>query len=89
MLAGHEQSNHHVGNLMVGNRLAVLVRRGHEMLHHVVLAIIRSLSAAVLDNVHVDLSNSSLSVITLAVRREREPVKHEVVGCEAHVQVVV
>lgn len=89
MLAGHEEGNHHVGDLVVGDGGTVLVGRVHEMLHHVVLGVVVVLNAALLDGVHVDLGDGSLGVVTLAVPGERGPVKHEVDGGEAHVEVVV
>lgn len=89
VLAGHEEGNHHMGDLVVGDGGAVLVGRVHEMLHHVVLGVIVVLVAALLDGVHVDLGDGSLSVVTLAVPGERSPVKHEVDGGEAHIKVVV
>jgi hypothetical protein len=89
VLAGHEKSNHHVGDFMVRDRGAVLVSRVHEMLHHIVLSVIVVLSSALLNGVHIDFGNSALGVVTLAVPGERSPVKHEVDGGETHIKIVV
>lgn len=88
VLAGHQQGNHHVGDFVIGNLGAVLVGGVHEMLHHILLAIIAT-SATALHCVHVDLGDSSLGVITAVVPGEGSPVKHEVDGRKAHIQVVV
>jgi hypothetical protein len=89
VLASHEQGNHHVGDLVVRDRGAVLVGGVHEMLHHIVLGLVVVLGTALLDGVHVDLGNGALSVVTLSVPGERSPVKHEVDGGEAHIKIVV
>lgn len=89
MLASHEQGNHHVGDLVVGNLGAVLVGCVHEMLHHVELLVSVAHSATLIDGVHVDLGNGALSMVTLAVPGERGPVEHEVDGGEAHIEIVV
>jgi len=89
VLTGHEKGNHHVGDLVVGDRGAVLVGRVHKMLHHVVLRIVSALSTALLDGIHVDLGNSALGLVTLEVGRKRSPVKLEVDRGETHVEVVV
>ena len=88
VLASHEQGNHHVRNLVVGNLDAVLVGRVHKMSHHVELLVI-ALGAALLDDIHVDLSHSLLGIVTLAVPGERGPVQHKVDRSEAHIQIVV
>lgn len=89
VLASHEEGNHHVGDLVVRDRGTVLVSRVHQVLHHVVLRLVVTLSTAFLDGVHVDLGNSALGVVALAVRGERSPVKLEVDGGEAHIEVMV
>lgn len=88
VLAGHEEGNHHVGDLVVGDLGAVLVGRVHQMGHDIE-SVGAALLAALLDFVHVDLGNGALGVITLLVPGERGPVQHEVDGGEAHVEVVV
>lgn len=89
MLAGHEQSNHHVGDLVVRDGGAVLVHRCHEMLHNVEFIVFVAEGLSFLNGIHVDLGNGTLSVVTLAVPGERGPVQHKVDGGEAHVEVVV
>lgn len=89
MLASHKEGNHHVGNLVVRDTDTVLVCRVHKVLHHVMLGFVVALGAALLDSVHVDLGNSALGVVALTVPGERGPVKHEVDGGEAHIEVVV
>lgn len=89
VLASHEKGNHHVGNLVVRNRVAVLVDRLHEVLQDIQFLVIITQGSSFLDGIHVDLGNGALSVITLAVPGERSPVEHKVDGGEAHVEVVV
>lgn len=89
VLASHEEGNHHVGDLVVGDTDAVLVGGVHQVLHHVVLGLIAAGSTALLDGVHVDFGNGSLGAITAAVPGERSPMKSEVDGSEAHIEIVV
>ena len=88
VLTSHEQRNHHVGNLVVGNLGAVLVARVHQVLHDVKLLVV-GVRTALLDGIHVDLGDSLLGMVTPAVPGKRGPVKSEVDGGEAHVEVVV
>lgn len=92
VLTSHEQSNHHVSNLLVGNHLASLVFAVHQVPDHVRLAVFGLSLAAVassLDDLHVCLGHLALSSVALAVLGERCPGKHEVDGGEAHVEIVV
>lgn len=88
VLTGHEESDHHVGDFVVGDLGAVLVGGVHKVGHDV-KTVSAAVVAAVLDGVHVDLSNGALGVIALLVPGERRPVQGEVDGGEAHVEVVV
>lgn len=89
VLAGHEHGNHHVCNLLVGDRGAVLVNRCHKMADQVVLILIRFVSSATgLDDLRVCLGKNSLGAIASTVLRQRSPVKHEVDWGESHVEVV-
>lgn len=89
VLAGHEQGNHHVGDLVVGHLDAVLVGRVHQVLHDVELGVLLCVGAALLNGVHVNLSDSALGVVAAAVPGQGSPVQGEVDGGEAHVKVVV
>lgn len=92
MLASHEQGNHHMGNLLIGDLLASLVLAVHQVPDHVRLAVLGLCLAAVassLDNLHVCFRHLTLSSVALAVLRERSPGKHEVDRGETHVEVVV
>lgn len=89
VLASHEKGNHHVGNLVVGDPGTILVGGVHQMLHHVEFSVDVRVGSSFADGVHVDLGDSSLSVVTLAVPGERSPVEGEVDGGEAHVEIVV
>ena len=58
VLASHEQRNHHVGDFLVGDSLAVLVLAVHQVPDHVLLSVSRSRVARFtpfLDNIHVNL----------------------------------
>jgi hypothetical protein len=92
VLAGHEQRDHHVGNLAVRHGLAVLVFAVHQVPDHVLLPVSGSGVARCtpfLDDVRVHLSHLLLSSITSAVVRQRQPAKLEVDGNKAAVEVMV
>lgn len=89
MLTGHEQRNHHVGDFVIGERSAVLVRRVHQVLHDVQFDILVGVGSSFFDSVHIDLGDCPLSMVALSVPGERGPVEHKVDGSEAHIQIVV
>lgn len=89
VLTSHEKSNHHVRNLVVGNLDSVLVGGVHEVLHHIILAIILVSGTTLLDCVHVNLGDCLLSNVAATVPGQGGPVKHEVDRREAHVEIVV
>jgi hypothetical protein len=58
VLSGHEQGDHHVGNLTVGNGLAVLVFAVHQVPDHVLFPVSGcgfARRTPFLDDIHVDL----------------------------------
>lgn len=92
MLAGHQQSDHHVGNLVLRNRLAILVGRVHQVVHDILgilLLITVGILLSAVDSVPVDLSNVLASLVAFAVLRKGSPGQHKVDWSEAHVEVVV
>lgn len=92
VLASHEQSNHHVGNLAVGNVLAVLVGAVHQVPDHVFLPVSRgqvALLTPFLDNIHVHLGHLLLGSIASTVVRQRQPAELEVDRDKTTVEVVV
>lgn len=89
VLSSHQEGNHHVSNLLVGNRGAVLVGAGHQVPNHILRVLLATLFATLADNVNVSLGELALRSVTAAVVRKRGPGKHEVNGGESHIQVVV
>ena len=89
MLAGHEESDHHVRDLNVRDRCAIFVGAGHEVPDHVILIPLFAAVAPGLDDFRVCLRHSVLRVVAFSVVRQRRPGEHEVYWGEAHVEVVV
>jgi hypothetical protein len=92
VLAGHEERNHHVGNLAIGHGLAVLVFAVHQVPNHVLFPVSRgrvARCAPFLDNVRVHLSHLLLGSITSAVVGQGQPAELEVDRDETAVEVVV
>ena len=92
MLSGHEQGNHHVGNLAIGDSLAVLVYAVHQVPDHVLFPVGGGGFARrtpLLDNFSVHLCHLLLRSITSAVVRERQPAQLEVDRDETTVKIVV
>lgn len=89
VLASHQESDHHVGDLVVGNLDTVLVLRVHQMPHDILRFLLILTAAARLDGIHVDLSDGPLGVVATVVPGKRGPVKHEVDRRETHVEIVV
>lgn len=92
VLASHEQGNHHVSNLTVGDSLAVLVLAVHQVPDHVLLPVSRGRLARCtpfLNDIRVYLCHLLLRSITSAVVRQRQPTQLEVDRDETAIEVVV
>ncbi len=89
VLAGHEEGDHNVGDLHVGNWSAIFVAAGHEVPDHVILVFLHARVAAGFDDFHICLSHFVLRVVAFPVVREGRPGEHEVYRGKAHVEVVV
>lgn len=74
-------------NLLVWNGVAILVRLVHEMPHDIMALLFARTS--LLDDIHVEFCDSSLSMVTLAIVWQWGPVQHEVDRAETHVKIVV
>ena len=96
VLAGHEQSNHHVCNLMRRDLSAILVLALHEVPDHILftftglsrLALSNS-RTPFLNNLGVNLGHLLVSNISLPVMREWRPWEHEVDRAKSHIEVMV
>ena len=92
VLAGHKQSNHHMGNLPVGDSLAVLVFAVHQVPNHVLFPVGRgrfTRRAPLLNDIGVHLCHLLLRSVASAVVRERQPAQLEVDRDETAVEIVV
>lgn len=84
MLATHEEGNHHVRNLFVGNWRSILVGRVHEVPNHVLFGFdIARLCSAFIDDVHVYFAHLDMSGVATAVPGQGQSGKEEVDGREA------
>lgn len=88
MLSSKKHSDHHVGNLLVGNRVAVLVLAVHQVPNHI-LATLGALFSALLDRFHVQVAHVDVCQVSLAVVREWEPWQQEVDWLETVIEVMV
>ena len=89
VLSGHQEGNHHMGNLPIGDGGSVLVAAVHQVPDHVLLLVGHAgVLAPLLNQVHVEAGHLLLRGIATLVAREREPRKHEVHGVEAKIEIV-
>jgi hypothetical protein len=88
VLTSHEQSDHHVGNFVVGNRSAVLVDAVHEIPDHVLGILLATSLSSRPDNLQICAGHLLVGDVSAAIVGKGCPWKHEVDGREAHVQVV-
>lgn len=92
VLAGHKESNHHVSNLTVRDRSAVLVMAVHQVPNHILLSFSRSRLSRLtpfLDDIGVHFRHLALCSVASAVMRQRQPAELEVDRDEATVKIVV
>lgn len=85
------ECNHHVRDIAVRNRRAVLVAAIHQVPNHIRLvnSPLRSIVATLLDDIHVKLGDLALGNITAPVTRRRQMREQEVHRVETVVQIVV
>lgn len=91
MLAGHEDSDHHVGYLLVWDGRSVAVDTPHQVPDHVRLLTLGfgATLPALVDDLHVDRPHLGMGGIAPPVVGQRSPGQDEVQGAEAEIEVVV
>lgn len=88
MLPGHEECNHHVGNLLVWDWLARLVFAVHQVPNHIA-ALLRVAVAPLLDDARVDAAHLGMGLITLAVVWKGRPGEEKVDWRKPHVEIMI
>jgi hypothetical protein len=92
VLASHEKSDHHVGDLAIGNSLAVLVFTVHQVPDHILFSVSGgrvARRAPFFNDISVHLCHLLLRSVTSAVVRQRQPAQLEVDRDETTVEIVV